>query len=571
MCQKNLDSAGLFFLQASGISNFISYLAFQQQSPHLLVMKRIPLERLIFFFLLLLALLPIWSVAFFVTGDGPCHLYNSKILLDWYHGEALDFYKPFYFLNQSLDPNWLTNLIQIPFLMLFPAPIAEKIFFSLYILLFAGGFRFVCRQVNPEALFLSSLGILFAWSHIVMMGFCNNSLSLALWFWVVGYWWKTRDSTNFLALLFLAFLFFALYLAHPIGLFFAGLNIVALALGQFFYQQKQNNRITAVKQLLQQGSKTLLLTLPGLILFAHFVLKRDWLSEASPSTSNVWSNLLHMTALINLSTNEAGWVMPISIFCLLLLGLAIYLRWKERRWLETDGLLIFVFIAFGVIMNPPSSISGGLEVPLRMVMIPFIALLFWMATVRFPNWAKQLSMGFAVVIMLGLLWIRLPIHRAASDYAKEVYSLRYQIADQSRVLVLNYDWDGHTLEGQKIADKIWLFNHVDCYLGAQSSLVISDNYEANFWYFPTIAHWQTNMYTQTDKDGINFDHRPPRADILSFNRRTQGQDIDYVLMLNPQLENTQHPYTLEIMDQLNQAYSKVSTTEFGRAVLYKRK
>lgn len=568
---KKPHSADLFLLQPSGISNFIPYLAFYQQSLRLFAMKKIPLEPLIFSLLLLLALLPIWSVTFFVTGDGPCHLYNSKILLDWSRGEALDFYKPFYFLNQSLDPNWLTNLIQIPFLMLFPAPVAEKIFFSLYILLFAGGFRFLCRQINPESVFLSSLGILFAWSHIVMMGFCNNSLSLALWFWVVGYWWKTRDSSNFVALLFLAFLFFALYLAHPIGLFFAGLHIVALALGQFFYQQKQSNWIAAAKNLLQQGSKTILLALPSLILFAHFILKRDWTSEASPNTSNVWSNLLRMTALINLSKGEALWVMPVSIFCLLLLGLAIRVRWKERRWLETDGLLIFVFIALGVILNPPSSLSGGLEVPLRMVMVPFIALLFWMATVNFPGWAKQVSMGFAVVITVGLLWVRLPIHRAASKYAEEVYSLRYQISDQSRILVLNYDWDGHTAEGQQIADKIWLFAHVDCYLGAQSSLVISDNYEANFWYFPTIARWETNMYTQTDKEGINFDHRPPRADILSYNRRTQGQDIDYVLILSPGTEHAQHPYTLEIMEQLNQAYAKISTTEYGRAVLYRRK
>jgi hypothetical protein len=256
---------------------------------------------------------------------------------------------------------------------------------------------------------------------------------------------------------------------------------------------------------------------------------------------------------------------------LFLFGYALWLRWKERRWLETDGLLIFVVLAFAVIMNPPSSLSGGLEVPLRMVMVPFLALLLWLTTVSFPQWVKQVSMGFAILIMAALLWVRLPVHRAASDYAEEVYSLRYQIPDQSRILVLNYDWDGHTPEGKKIADKIWLFTHLDCYLGAQSSLVISDNYEANFWYFPTVAHWETNMYTQTDKDGINFDHRPPRADILSYQRRTQGQEIDYVLLLSPRPEYAQHPYTLEIMEQLNQAYTKVSTTEHGRAVLYHKK
>jgi hypothetical protein len=471
-------------------------------------MKKISLEPLVFGLLCVVALVPIWSVDFFVTGDGPCHLYNSKVLLDWYQGKALDFYKPFLMLNLSIDPNWLTNLIQVPLLMVFPAPMAEKVFFSIYILLFAGGFRFVCRQVNPQALFLSALGILFAWSHIVMMGFCNNALSLALWFWVLGYWWKIRDSVNFFALLGLAGLFFALYLAHPIGLFFAGISILSLMFGQFIYQLKTQNWLFALRYLLNGGSKVLVLALPGLILFLHFILKRDWSAETTPPSNKVWTNLLHMTALINLNSPESQWAMPISIFCLLLLGLAIWLRLKNRQWLETDGLLLFAFLALGIILNPPSSLSGGLEVPLRMVMIPFIAVLFWMATCIFPIWVQRVTMAFSLVVSLGFLWIRLPAHQAASDYAKEIYTLRYHIPEMSRMLVLNYDWTGHTPQGQPIADKIWLFNHIDCYLGAQSSMIISDNYEANYWYFPTIARWETNMYSQTDKDGINFDHRP---------------------------------------------------------------
>lgn len=536
-----------------------------------IAMKNAAYEPILFTFLLLLALLPIWSVTFFVTGDGPCHLYNSKILLDWYRGEALDFYQPFYFLNPNFDPNWLTNLVQVPLLMLFPAPTAEKIFFSLYILLFAGGFRFLCRHINPDSLFLSSVGILFAWNHIVMMGFLNNSLSLALWFWALGFWWKYRNSRNVLALLGQAVLFFLLYLAHPIGLFFTGLSVIAMSLGQFWFQARVNNWKVAGRALLIQGLKVFLLNLPGLILFAQFLLKREWRAEEGPSALKILDNLLRLTALINLSRAETAVAVMVSVACMVLFTWGIRLRWRERKWKETDGLLIFVGIAFGVILFPPSSLSGGLEVPLRMVMIPFLAFLMWMATVNFSALVQRTAMCVAFLLMGAFLWVRLPVHWAASDYAEEVYSMRYQIQNQSRILVLNYDWNGHTPEGKMIADKIWLFPHVDCYLGAQSNLIISDNYEANYWYFPTVAHWETNMYLQTDKDGIYFDHRPPRADILSYHRRTQGQDIDYVLMLSPKPEFAQHPYTLEIMEQLKQAYVKVSTTELGRAVLYKKK
>lgn len=114
-----------------------------------------------------------------------------------------------------------------------------------------------------------------------------------------------------------------------------------------------------------------------------------------------------------------------------------------------------------------------------------------------------------------------------------------------------------------------MFTHVDCYLGVYKHLVISDNYEANFWYFPMVEVWQTNMYTQTDKDGINFDHRPPRADMNSYKRRT-GQYIDYVLMLGYSDSYRDHPYTQEIFSQLNAEYERVTTSTHGRALLYRR-
>ena len=136
--------------------------------------------------------------------------------------------------------------------------------------------------------------------------------------------------------------------------------------------------------------------------------------------------------------------------------------------------------------------------------------------------------------------------------------------------MLNYEWGGWTPEGNTIGNRIWLFGHIDGYLGTTRSAILSDNYEANYSYFPTIARWQTNMYGQTDKDGVNFDNRPPRADILSYQRRT-GQQLDYVLLLSYRDEFKDHEYTKEVFSQLDQSYVQVFKSELGRAVLYKRK
>ncbi|MDW8346105.1 MAG: hypothetical protein RML94_04030 [Bacteroidia bacterium] len=163
----------------------------------------------------------------------------------------------------------------------------------------------------------------------------------------------------------------------------------------------------------------------------------------------------------------------------------------------------------------------------------------------------------------------MPIILKASDVADEVVSCNPYIKPCSTVLTLNYDFHGRTVDDHKIADKVYLFIHVGCYLGQYKPLVLSDNYETNTWYFPLISKWQTEMYSNTEKEGVKSDHNPPRADILNYKNRT-GQELDYVLLLFPFNKMDTHEYTQEIKYQLSKAYMMVYTSKSGRVVLYEK-
>lgn len=533
--------------------------------------KKINLEFLVFIGLLLLWLIPVWSVDYFVTGDGPCHLYNSKILVDWHFGNLSEFYKPFLRLNRSIEPNFITNIIQVILIKIFPIQWVEKIFFTLYVVGFAFGFRFLIRQINPNAGFLSALGMVFAYHHILMMGFENNSYSIVFWFWATGFWlYSYNTGFNNFKILTLSILFLLLFLSHPIGLFFGIAMIGSLIIGHSVGIGVKENIKKAIKHFVEEISRFTLALLPTFVLFFAFFVRRDWHSEPSPNTQEVWKKLFHLTGLINLGLEEENVSTALSVFCLILLILFAVMRIINKKWDRSDGLIIFVAFSLGIIFFPPSSISAGLEVPLRLSIIPFIALIFWAATATYKAWIKWTYYTVALGIMAAFLFYRLPAHRQASDYAKEIMTCAPSIKDKSTLLTLNYDWTGHTTDGKEIANAIWLFNHVDCYLGTVRSLIISDNYEANFWYFPLIEKGETNMYKQTDKDGVYFDNRPPRADILNYKRRT-GQELDYVLMISYTDAFRDHPYTREIFDQLNTGYDKIFTSEHSRAILYKRK
>jgi hypothetical protein len=418
---------------------------------------------------------------------------------------------------------------------------------------------------------LSNLGLLFCYHRLLSLGFYNNTISFAVWFWAAGWWWRKRDDLTFGDLLIMAGLLLLAYSAHPMGLTFTGLMSGAMLTGLFLYEWKNDGRASAVPVFFRRLSALFLAALPALLLFAEFAFRRQWSADANPpNISGTLENIGRVSSLISMNSTERDLAISTGVVCLLFFAGALVLRRRARQWAPADGLLLFLFLIFYAVLKPPASMSGGLEVPMRMVMLPYFAMLFWSATAAFPLWSKALAQLSSVVIAVGFLGARLPIHHRASDYAKEVFSISAHVGDPATILTLNYDWGGQTPDGQAIANRVWLFNHVDCYLGAARSAAISDNYEANYWYFPTIARWNTNMYSQTDKERINFDHRPPRADILNYKQRT-GQNIDYVLLLSYREEFKEHAYTKEIFAQLEQAYDRVFVSEFGRAILYKRK
>lgn len=529
------------------------------------------LEPFAFYTILALWLVPVWGLDFFVTGDGPCHLYNSKILLDWWQGVNIAFYKPFYHINTHFEPNWLYNLLTMPLLAVFGPAWADKVFMTGYVLGFGLGLRFLVSQINAQSKFISTVGLLFCYHNLLMMGFMNNSLSFVLWFWVVGWWWKKRDDVRTKTLLISASLWLLLYSAHPVGLTFAGLTVGAMLLGLLFFEIKNDGWATSRERFFQRCKSLLVSILPMLLLFAEFVFRRDWNQEKNlPKVGTALDGIGHLRALTTMHSTERDLALTTGLLCWLLFLGAVVWRWRAGKRQAADGLLLLVAMSFYLILYPPGSFSGGLELHLRLVMVPFLALLFWTATATFPVWAKSVAVLAALVLAVGFLLARWPVHRNASAYAQEVFSCNSHLADTATVLVLNYDWSGQTPQGDRIANRIWLFGHVDGYLGTTRSAILSDNYEANYAYFPTIARWQTNMYSQTDKDGINFDHRPPRADMLSYQRRT-GQTLDYVLLLSYRDEFKEHDYTKEVFSQLDQAYIKIFTSEFGRAILYQRK
>ena len=106
------------------------------------------IEIALFCALLAIMLLPIWQNKFFLTQDGPCHLYNSKLWFDCAMGRNFDFFCKFYQINPNFNPNWCDHLALGSFMLLFPPLLSEKILLSLYIILFPLFLRMLLKTIK---------------------------------------------------------------------------------------------------------------------------------------------------------------------------------------------------------------------------------------------------------------------------------------------------------------------------------------------------------------------------------------------------------------------------------------
>ncbi len=533
----------------------------------------LPSERWFFFALLALSLLPLWaSGRFFVTGDGPCHVYNSKILLDYMLGRNLDFYGTYYDLNLHLQPNWLSHICLAALQFIFAPEIAEKIFLTGYVLLFGFGLRYLLRQINPESLFLSSVGVLFVWHHLLVSGFYNFAFSIAICFWLGGYWLKNRKALSNRHVIVLAATWIILYFTHAMGAVFSLALVGSAALTEFLRTARTAGFGDAWQKNKTPFLRSALAAVPMLALLGWYF----WKTPANTGTdtrtfADLWENLIQLRSLILFNSTERDTVKAVAIFTGLLLAGAVWLRVRSRRFVAGDFFLLFLALALWQYFSPANSKAAGLQIPLRIQSFIWLGLLCWTATATFPEWVRRNAPAAAAVLLVVLTFLRFPTHRKASDLVEDYLWCVDKVNDRSVVLVLNYDFNGVDKKGKQIANRQWPFIHAADYLGAYRTVIMSDNYEATKSYFPINWRWQRDMYTQTDKDGINFENRPPRADILGYKRRSEGYDIDYVLFLSYDARFYDHDYAREIMGQVYQGYEHVAFSPNGKGEIWRRK
>lgn len=481
--------------------------------------------------LIVIYLLPIWMFDYFPTQDGVSHVYNAQIITE-YNNSNYEF-NDYYEINWFPFPNWLSHISLALLMYIFPSLIAEKIFLSLYVILFPLAIRYFLNAVQSDRDSLVILSFTFIYNYLLLMGFYNFAVSVPLFFLTLGYWWKHKDKLRTIHVILLNLLIILIYFAHLISYVFCLFSIVLLATIHYW-----------------RNIKKILLTvcsiIPAGLMFLIYLPTSDLTEGGLPKLNlgRIWElleNLVGMRVLIAYNQHQQWF--SYAVFGLITI-LSIWTIWENRRTSQekstgkTTFLILFiVLIALYLVL--PNSIGPGGWVNDRILILATLTIL---ACFSFGENIRLKQIFTGVVTFLAVANV-LYICILCSNLNKELRHFNAfidKVEDNSIILPLQFKPKGDSL-------RVGIFVNAANYYCLDNGCINLGNYEVQFDYFP--IRFKPDFETPTDeKEWVQTVHwRVERIDLCNY-----ADNVDYLLLWGT-TENE------KIMKEIQECYDLISS------------
>jgi hypothetical protein len=431
--------------------------------------------RALYFTLAGLYAVPFWIVHYLPTVDGPCHTYNAWILRQSANPAQYPLFQQYYQINAAPYPNWIGHGVMALLMFVVPPLAAEKLLVTGYVLTFLAGMWYLAGSVRPGSRWLAFLAFPFVFNFLFQFGFYNFSVSLALFPFIVGCWWRHRErplSPGYAVGINL--LLWLCYLSHILSFALALLAIAVLWLATVLHDGLVSWR---------RHLAHVAVLAPQIVLPAWYFSR-----EGGATVAAYWPLRKLVSYFFGIGAMSAfgepqrwlAWGMALAFLVLLVLTL---LRRRRERWRRTSremtGERAFLVLAglFALLyFVSPEGMSGGSMLKNRLCLYPYLLLIPWLA----PGFgARGRAAGVAVLSLVALLNLGYVVHwyRILSGEMAGYLAGVDAVRPDSRVLPLLFRHEGRGIE-------VDILGHAMSYRALERGLVDWDNYEATFDFFP---------------------------------------------------------------------------------------
>ena len=510
-------------------------------------------EKYLFLSLVAVHLLPVILLEYFVTHDGPAHVYSASIIDRLLSGDLLSAY--FYIFNPFPVPNWLGHAL-LSFLNLFlNGNVSERIIICLYIAGLPVSFRYFLLALNPSAQWASYLCFPFIYSLLFYLGFYNFLLGMPVLFFSLTFLIRHENNLSRKSLIAIALLGLLLYFCHLFALAFFILAAAALAATDFFNALREKKPKDFFKQIYRKAQWLLIALTPCTLLMLGFLITHREKGDTFGAMikSEALYNLFIARPLITLRFDvELDYAVTISCAFWLLLLYSIVSFSRNLRFEKKSVLLVISVLLLIAYFFVPDQLGSGSFVSHRLLMFFYLFALLWIGTNAIPKPVRISSSFFFVLISVIFLSYHYEESKSLSNDAREFVSAADSIKTGSVVLPVGYSGN-------------WMHANVSNYISADKNIVMLDNYEAAMPHFPLEWKKEANPYT-----GMNFSSLDVPCTGIEKYQEKIGKQIDYILRwgYNPLSVDS----CARVMDSyIKEKYERVFISVKKRAEVFRKK
>lgn len=445
-------------------------------------------ERILFYVVVILNIIPALGLPVFPSLDGPTHLYNANVIQELLVGSS-ELLSQYYCFNDWVVPNWGGHFIMTALLFVFPATISSSIFIGLCLILLPASFRYCVKTINPNAILATYLIFPFTYTFILCMGFYNFYIGLIVLFTTIGVLVRyQRSPFNLRLLLLMVLLAFSCYICHlfvfitlgMVSLCFCSLDLIKS------FRKKESTKNTFKKTLLL----SIAFIIPLLLLIVYF-------RHVSGVTTNkiylLKDELLNWitscrSMICYVKSDETRYTTFAFFVFMFLFSIAVYIRSDQLqktlsrkkvtfysflgafRFQDTFLLMVLVFIYLYFKLPDSDSLAGFVSV--RMNLMIFLFLILWVSEFDYPKWILLLCYSVLLFSQYTLLTLHYKDFKNLNKEIDEIMILEKEIKKNTVILPVNY------------SPFTWLSGHNSNYLGINKPVIILENHECANPYFP---------------------------------------------------------------------------------------
>ena len=539
-----------------------------------------------------IALIPVWTFKYFPTTDGGAHVANADVLHQYFRPAGAA-YRQYYELNPLPLPNSLGHFVLALLMFVLPPLVAEKLFISAYVLLLPLSIRYAAIAIRRSAGWLAFLAVPLSLNWIFHQGFYNFLISVAVFFFLLGYWLRRRETMNARRAVVLGLLGLLLYAGHLLSITLACAAIFILT--SWFtaaqaYRLRRQGKLSwpaMMPGIASRGLLTFAGLLPAIALVAWFQLrgyagKPDKLQIAIFKTT-FWKDLFSLPIMISYRARyEQPLALALVALLLLLIVGAILHKIRRQNWTRRDGLL-FIPLAFSALyFTRGDQASGQLFIPQRLIFFIDLTLILFLAAQTFPMWVRRGVVGVSAILAIALTTAHWPAYRGYNEQMDEFLEAAERIEAQSTFLPLVMSPRGLPLVVDPGGLRSQPFFSAAGYAAVNRQAIDLRNYEAGLNYFPIRYRDDVNPYKKLailrGKE-VGLDLVPQRIDLARYMASTRGR-VDYVVLWGvtetfdgetPAARVQKLREKQDIIDQLARDYTLIYTSPAHRARLWRLK